>query len=1151
MIKARVISRLKANLNETLKMMKITILFLFIGAGISSATESYSQSTPLSIHMENSKVKDVFHEIEKNSEYIFFYYDGVLDVNRKVNLRVKNQTVDKILDQLFDGTGNAYAIDDRQIFISAKESTVKIAETVQQTKTVTGVVTDNSQEPLIGVNVLIKGTSVGTVTDINGRFTLSTTQNDPVLVVSYIGYKPQEIKVGTRLSLNIVLQVDELELDEVIVVGYGTQKRSDLTGAISSVKASEIKNIAARSITEAMQGKVAGVMINKSNGKPGERADIIIRGVGSINGLNPLFIIDGIDRGNNVDYNPKDVESIEIIKDASAAAIYGSQAAGGVVLITTKQGKFDQKTKVDFTANYGVRQITKKYNMIGTEDYIRAHQAIGVDYPIWHANRDPSNPAINSSLPSTDWFNEVYQTGKEQSYLLSISGGSSKINYYISGGYEREDGIQLDNWERFSLRFNSKYQLTSNLSLKTTLYAAKVMQDPYTSMGYWRTLPYMNVYNEDGSFAPVVPGIEFSGGNPVADIAYHRYNKGNHFMNADLMLDWHIYDGLHLELTGASNLSSNFNDEWRHSDMLKRAPDTESYQKEVNYGEGYTFNGILRYSKVIADKHDVAALIGYEVKNGMSAGTKVRATGFPIDDPWAFSLSSNANKTASDGNNLNIYHSPFLSQFARLNYTFDNRYILTANVRRDGSPKFGPSHRFGVFPSASVGWKLSKESFFKNLDLSWVSMIKPRASYGVLGNDAALDNYMFQKSYKTLNRHSFNESTILQGYNSTKVVNKNIKWEEIRTLDVGLDAYLFANKLNATFDYYKRDTRDMIYKLSIPVSSGIGNPGNNPEQMPVNIGSIVNNGWEFSLSYRDQIGDFTYSVSGNISHNANRVIDLGLPTAYIYGGNASMAQGGQSQPFKTENGQPVGYIYGLKVERMFTSDEEVKELNRIAKEKYGANAYYQQALTTVGDFKYVDMNGDGRINNDDRTYLGDPWPTYMYGINLNLGWKGFDLGIDMYGVAGREVLNFMKPMERIFLQDFSATNKVFEASYFMGNGATAHPRIVTVNPANGALTRDPNYNYTWYSDYQVEDGSYFKVRNITVGYTLPRQIITKFRVNDLRIYLTGQNLLTFTKFTGLDPEFGDRDHKTYYGLYHEGGNYPQTKLFSVGLNIGF
>jgi len=1128
------------NCHKLLLTMKITILLLFCSLVNLIASPTYSQNTKISLSLKNATIEEVLNKIEDESEFYFLFNQKLVNVQQKVDIEADNEPIKNILDKILDYEIK-YVVSDRQIILTPKTFLVN-NDLPQQLKKITGTVTDSKGEAIIGANVIVSFTTIGTITDISGKYTIEVPRESKSLTFSFIGMQPQDVNIGTLTEINVILEEAVTGLDEVVVVGYGTQRRSDLTGSIASVKSEDIQNLPVRSITEAIQGRVAGVQVSKSSGRPGASSEIIIRGVGSINGLDPLFIIDGVARGNNVNYNPKDVASIEIIKDASAAAIYGAQAAGGVVLITTKSGTYNQKAQFNFSGNYGVRQITNTYDMLETIPYIKAKQEAGDNYALWN---DPS------SLPNTDWFNALFQTGIEQTYNLSATGGTENLSYFISGGYESEEGLQKNNrWERYSLRSTTDYKFSNRFKVGAKLYAIKILENPATVDIPWRTLPYMNIYNEDGTFAKVPPEVEFSGGNPVAALAYSHQKNGSGAFSGDLSADWEIFNGFHLNVLGSANISSGYTDNFTEANNLLRTASPNNYTKSQTYGEYYTLTSILNYTKTFALKHEIKALAGYEIKNSNSANLSANANQFPVDVAESFALSTNVNKTASGS----LGYGRFLSQFARLNYSYANRYLLTANVRRDGSPKFGPNNRWGVFPSVSVGWKISEESFFKNLGLNWVSMIKPRLSWGILGNDAALPDFSYQKSYKTATLHSFDEVNSVAGYNSVFVINRDIKWEEIHTINGGIDFSLLQGALTASAEYYNRNTKDMIYNLPIPWSAGIGENNNATATAPVNIGSIVNKGWELSISYNNKVGDFTYNISGNLSHNENKVINLGLDNAFIYSGAGSFPFGGIS-PFKTVNGMPVGQVYGFQTDGLIKDQAQIDALNQVAKEKYTAETgksassiYYFKSLTGPGDLLFRDNDGNGRITDADRTFLGNPWPKFQYGLNLYLEWKNIDFSMDMVGLSGRDVFNCAKSSMEFIAQDFQATDKIFNASYNFGNGLTSQPSIGRINPATNKFVKDPNLNYSSYSDYFVEDGSYLKIKGLNLGYTLPKNLSSKLNIAKLRIYLTGQNLITFTKFTGLDPEFSNNTkNHGLYGAY----TYPQTKLYSFGIDLSF
>ncbi|PWJ54481.1 TonB-linked SusC/RagA family outer membrane protein [Dyadobacter jejuensis] len=1134
-------------------MMTLCFLLSMVCQTQASTPSLASNPTKISIIKMSKPLKEALKEVEKQTPYRFFYNHQQINVAKVVNVNVVNSTIEKALNEIFKNTDIFYQVSGRQILLSPRHAhlpdSLSMLERVGKPHEpqlilhrIEGKITGTEGDPIPGVNVVVKGTTIGTSTNIEGEYVLNAPDKDVTLVYSFIGYKTKEVAVAGKSTLDVTLETDIQALGEVVVVGYGTEKRSDLTGSVTSIKADAIKNLPVRSVSEALQGRAAGVMINKESGKPGSNSQIIIRGVGSINGLNPLFVIDGIVRGNNSNFNPKDIESIEIIKDASAAAIYGAQAAGGVVLITTKKGSFNQKPSFNFSSNVGVRSITKSYKMLDTQDYIRARRGIKQDYGLWN---DPN-------LPNTDWFDELFQSGQEQTYMLSMNGGTAKAKYYVSAGYERENGIQKSNyWERYSLRINNDYQLSKKFTFGHMIYMAKTSTNPATRGIPWRSLPYMAVRNEDGSFASVPGEVEFSGGNDVASLAYMHQKNGTLLLDGVLFADWELAKGLNFRTTAGGGFSGSFEDSFTEKNLLLRTALPESYTKSSSYGESYQLTTQLTYAKNFFEKHDFKIMAGYEIKKSNTATLSANATGFPVQVAESFALSTNPNKTASGA----LGYGRFLSQFARLNYTFDNRYILTANLRRDGSTKFGPDKRYGVFPSVGVGWKINEEAFFQNLNTSFITLLKPRLSWGILGNDAAISNFTYQPAYQQVQQHSFDEVNTVGGFNSIKVVNTAIKWEEINTINAGLDINMFGDRLSLSAEYYDRQTKDMLYNLPIPLSSGIAAFGAANSTMPVNIGKISNKGWEFTASYRDQKGELSYNITGNISQNFNKVLDLGLPNAYIYSGSLNFMSG--NSPFKTVNGQPVGQIYGLIAEGLIQDQGQMETLNAIATEKAlaagtinaGATAYYNHQYTGPGDILYKDLNGDGKISDLDRTFIGNPWPKFQYGFNVDLAWKGIDFMVQFFGIAGRDIINGSKIFEQSFQQDYQSTYDIFGASYFLGNGLTDQPRLGLEDPSNpDKFILDPSRNYAWYSSYFVENGSFLKVKNLSIGYTLPDAVANKLKLQKFRIYLTGQNLLTFTKFTGLDPEFSN-DVKNH-GLYGI-NTYPQTKLFSVGLDLSF
>ncbi|MGP1476545.1 MAG: TonB-dependent receptor [Phocaeicola sp.] len=1129
--------------------MRLFLLFLFCSVGICYAADTYAQNTEFTINAKNQTVENVLTQIETKSDFGFFFNNKHIDLNRLVSFSVKNKTVYEILNKLFEGTDITYIILDKKIILTKKgvidgspNSTLS-NQGINQNKAVKGKVVDSKGEPIIGANVLEKGTMNGTITDIDGNYIISVNSN-AILVISYIGYKSEEIAVNGKNSLIITLAEDTEALDEVVVIGYGTQKKSNLTGSITSIKSKDVTGTPAKTITEALQGKVSGIYVNKGKGV-GAGSNIFIRGAGSVNGLSPLYVIDGAPGGSSVGLNMNDIESIEVIKDASAAAIYGANAAGGVILITTKKGE-KGKPRMDVSFKIGTTKATGHYNFLHTIDYINAKRiAVGEVYDMWQ------NP---SSLPDTDWAKEMGLKGHgtNQQYTVSLSGASDRFNYYVSGQFQREDGYQKDYWQYFQGLVKMDYNITKNLKIGTRIDVSKTNYNPNT-IGYgsllrsisgslFRSIPYISPYDDNGNYTKIPSGIEFSGDNWVA--YYDHINHDDYGSNATdgrLFLDWEIIKGLKFNLTGICSFSSGYTDNYNETQTTRRAVEPDSYNKASSFAENYRFFATLTYDFKLGNKHEFSVMAGWEAGKSMNNSLTATAYGLPISDPKSFAIATSSTFLA---NGVLDKNGRIISQFGRLNYAFNDKYLLTANIRRDGSTKFGKNNRYGVFPSVSVGWKLSEEKFFKNSPFSsFINTIKPRFSWGILGNTDALANYTYQKAYTGATLHSIDGTTWNSGYTILKIINNDIKWEEIHNTDIGVDMTFFNNRLEFAFDWYKRNTKDMLYNLSMPLSSGIIQRNANPNSMPVNLGSVVNKGVEFSLVWRDKIGDFTYSISSNIAHNNNKVEKLGLDGAYIYDGHFLFSDIGASS-FKTADGKPIGSVWGLRTDGLIKTQAEIDVLNNTAKAK-GYN-YYKHQYTGVGDLKYVDTNNDGHIDQNDCEIIGNPWPSIQYGGIINLSYKSIDLSANFVGVGHRDVVNFTKPFEYSFIQDYQSTYKMFKTSYWNGGGETKYPRVYATT-ANGSIVRDPNGNWKNTSDAFIEDAAYLKIKNITIGYTIPKKWIVKAGINNLRIYFTGNNLFTFTSFSGLDPEF--TGSVTSYGLYEE--STPLTKTYTIGVDINF
>jgi TonB-linked SusC/RagA family outer membrane protein len=1013
--------------------------------------------------------------------------------------------------------------------------------------TVSGRVTDDNNEGLPGVNVLVKGTSTGTTTNGEGNYSLVVPDGNGTLVFSYIGYVTEEVPISNRTSLDVSLVADIKALSEVVVVGYGTQKRSDLTGSVSSVKAEEVKNLPVRSVAEALQGRAAGVQITRNDGAPGAASDIVIRGAGSVGGMAPLYIVDGIRMSPGNNFNLQDVESIEILKDASAAAIYGAQAAGGVVLVTTKRGASGDKVDINFNAYYGFRQPRNLYSLLNTNEYFQARQAFGTTTGGWG---DPGQ------LPDTDWVDELFGTGKEQSYSLSLSGASGKSNYYLSANYQREDGVRVDNWfERYGLRANSDYKITKRLKVGETLFAWRTGANPAQSGQIpFRSVPTMTVRdpnNPFGGWGRQPDGGYFGGGNPVADEYIHHRQDETFALEGNVYADWEILDGLNFRSTFGASVFSEKNSNFREAFDFGSLKNTNAQLiRDNNNQQNLTANFVLTYAKTFG-QHDFKVMAGYEAYKENRSTLRGEAQGFQVITQNLGLTTDPTTLKTSGGQNP---QTRLLSQFGRINYTFAGKYLLTANIRRDGSDRFGPANQWGVFPSVSVGWKVSEEAFMRALP--FVSTLKLRASYGRLGSTSNIPQFTYQGSYGGAggtNIHGLPDGTRTKGYALTaQLPNPDIKWEEVDQADIGLDVGVWNNRLSLTADWYSRQTNDMIYQVPVPSSAGYDN-----STVYTNIGQMSNRGVELAAEYRDRAGAFTYSIGANASFNRNEVKRLdGTNNNPINDGYAGEYLEGAIA--RTEAGRPLSQFFGYQVEGIFGSDAEVAALNQQAQARTDdEEVYYQNENTGAGDLRFRDVNGDGRITVDDRTFIGNPWPKVTYGVTLNLGWKGFDLAALLQGVGGVDLYNGNQHFTQYFAGDYNTTADIFGTSFFNGNGLTDRPRVGFTDE-EGNFVRDPNGNYTRISSYYVESGAYFRLRNLQLGYTLPKSLTGRAKLSNVRLYLQGQNLLTFTPYSGMDPEVlgnGRRNDVNTSGTTGRGidtiGAYPRTRFYSLGIDVSF
>lgn len=995
----------------------------------------------------------------------------------------------------------------------------------QSTRKIEGIVTDQNQEPLIGVSVAVKGTTMGTVTDFDGKYSLNVNADNTELTFSYVGYKPQTIAI-TGNVLNVILEEDTKLVDEVVVIGYGIQKKSDVTGSISSVKSEAIVRQPVANVASALQGQVPGVIVTSNSGAPGGSVNVRIRGVGTVNNSDPLYVVDGMPV-NDIDYlSASDIQSIEVLKDASATAIYGSRGANGVVLVTTKQGKAG-KTTVTLDAYYGVSKAINNLDLLSGEEWYNLQTEINkVKEATDLTGFDLSK--VNKSV-STDWVEEITRSAAIQNYSVGLSGGIADEYTYNTGvSYLTQEGtIKKTDYERISIKQNIEKTIVKKvLSVGTNINFSQSKENRIlegsNTVGIMNSAiklePVIPVYNEDGTYG-YSPFVDYN--NPVADIDYTNNKRKRFSLVGNAYLDWNIIEGL--------KFRSSFGVDLRKTDDYEFLPvyNVSSYQhndiNKVTRGyiksDAYVLENTLTYNRTFNEKHNLTALVGYTNEWSRTETLEGSKRNTPNDDPNLQYIDA-----AQDASSATVtgkaYEASLISYLGRLNYDYDDRYLFTASIRRDGSSRFGSKNKYGNFPSFALGWKLSNEEFFKNVNQDWLSSLKLRVGWGRIGNQN-IDNYMYQNLLSSHIQYSYLFGTgsaqdLYQGIVAVKMGNKDVKWETTESTNIGLDANLFRGRLTFSGEYYLKKTKDMLLVEPIPNYWGFESGA------MTNVGSAENSGVEFNIEWRDRAGNVDYNVGFNISTVKNRMTSLGngspITGGAIRNGNATY----------TKEGYPIGTFYGYKTNGLIQTEEQLLEVRK------------RQPSAELGDVIFVDHNNDGSLTDADKTRIGNPIPDFIYGINLGAAYKGFDINIQLGGTYGNDIFNAM----RYFTYDLSSgTNKDRAVLNYWTpqNKNTDIPRLAAI---------DSNDNIR-ISDRYVEDGSYLRLRNLQIGYTLPAHLTQKAYMQKVRVYITGQNLLTFTNYSGADPEIGQISSTQYLSRGVDIGTYPQAMTITGGISVTF
>jgi TonB-linked SusC/RagA family outer membrane protein len=1129
------------------QIMRITFIQLFLSVVLSSMAYSGTLSAQnildkkVSMSLNNTSLKNVLNYLQKNDNVKFIYSNTAININQQVSVNADNLSLKTVLDQVLKTNGITYEVlKDRIILGKMANSSASVGDNAAIATPITGKIVDQNGQTVIGASVLEKGTTNGTTTDINGSFKLNVAGPNSVLVIAYIGFNSQEITVGSQTNIAITLVENVKNLNEVVVVGYGTQKRGSVTGAISSVKASDLQDQQLTRIDDALKGRTAGVNVVQSSGAPGSAPNVRIRGTTSINNSNPLYVIDGVVVDGGLDLvNPNDVESIDVLKDA-AASIYGSRGSNGVVFITTKKGK-QGPAKVSYNGYVGWQGPVSKPAMANATEYATLrNQSVTND-----GKTAPfANPAAFGT--GTNWQNEIFSNSAMiQNHNLSISGANDKASYYTSFGYLDQKGIvmpDISNYKKFTFTTNTSYKAKKWLTIgenftysytrnQNNLNTNSVFGGPLSSALNLDPItpvvvtdingqPNAGTYTSNANnIVRDAQGLPYGISNYVSQeitnpLAYVKTQQGNYGYATNLLgnafVEVEPIAGLKLRSQISAKQayygSESFNPIYYLNSSTSNLSNTSLY-RENDRNLSWNLDNTATYTRAFG-KHNFTALIGTSAQQQSGLGIGGTFLGLPVNtfaEASANYTLANANKIANGFDNQPY---TLASTFARLTYDYDGKWLFTGIIRRDGSSKFGSNNVYGVFPSGQVGYVMSKEDWFpKN---TFIDYLKLRGSYGIVGNEMSLNPFQYTATIGSGRNYIFGNDGLIVGYSPNAPSNPDLKWEQTRSANIGFDATLFQN-LTVSFDIYRKLTKGMLQTVQLPAYAGFAG------QPSANIGDMENKGVELNLGYNNSIGALRYNIGGNISYNHNEVTYLGSQINFFTVGtvqNASYEIG------RTAVGQPVGAFYGFQELGTFKSQAEVNAYT-------SASGALIQPNAKPGDFKWQDVNGDGKINASDRQYLGNPLPTFTYGVNLSANYKNFDIKLFGQGVWGNKIYQAYRRL------DIAAANYPTEAlnAWTTANPTSNYPRLSDT---------DPNNNFKNPSNFYLQNGAYFRIKTLQLGYTLPNSFLKRADIQRARVFLSSNNLATITGYKGYDPEISG-------GI--DMGIYPQARTFMVGLDI--
>jgi TonB-dependent starch-binding outer membrane protein SusC len=1057
------------------------------------------------------------------------------------------------------------------LFITGLFSDFGAAKAQGDVKQITGKIVDMNNLPLPGVTILIKGTSKGAVSDLEGAFTLNASPSDK-LVISYIGYLTEEMSVTDQTNFQVSLSEDIIGLNEVVVTGYGMQKKSDLTGAIASVSGEALAEMPVATIDQAMQGKAAGVNIISKSGRPGEGSTIQIRGISSINGIEPLIILDGAPVSSTIlsSLNSSDIESIEVLKDASSAAIYGATGGNGVIIITSKKGQAG-KMVTNFNFYRGVEKALTKIDMMNSEDWMAFYEEANPKKTVAATGRP-------DTIPTYDWQSYAFKPAISQNFDISFQGGSDKSNFLVSASYNDQEGIiRNSDYTRWNLRVNSEHKIAKRITVDEKIFYITSERNGFADH-LWHEYydgpirpcflmaPYIPDYLPNGDWAnpedmDSIYGVNSTGNNPLAKMDMIDRKERNNVFDANLGVKIDLVKGLSFTSRFDAKIDmveiKEFQDAYWNTTEDRRTENEIKLLQSFRKNKYYTAQQLLNYNLTLANAHNFNLMAGMEAYNYEWYNMEGERNRMPSPDENLLYFEMSPDDTSSnqviDGTGDK---ERALSYFGRLNYDYKGKYLLTASIRRDGRSSFGPDKRWGNFPSISLGWKFSEENFIKN-NLPILSFGKIRYGYGETGSYAKTG-----APYLSLIRtpmhfaYPFDNIQSSTGAAPVQLENPEIHWETVITNNFGIDLAFLNNKLNFTAEYYSKVNEGMIAQQEVTYIAGTYTMGRdvdgdvtNPE---VNIGSIKNSGFEFQLGYRKMEGDLKGSFDINMATLKNKVLDLA--TDSIMDGAVHSI----NRFCLTREGGAVSEFYGWQIDGMFQADDPKNDKGVFTNQPYKISSLgdttYAMPKAKAGDVQYQDLDGDGKVLGDgDKVSLGSPLPKLTYGFSINLEYKGFDFSASFNGTIGNKIFNGSKQYLYYYqgatnhCKDFA--NRYVENDITKTDPVTGEQIVVVHANRNTDIPRNEPNNYAKANSFYIENGSYLRLRNVTLGYTIPQKYTKKVNIEKFRIYVGGRNLLTFTKYKGMNPESGFYDNITAMGI--DIGVYPVTKMYLFGANITF